>query len=151
MAGDLPLEETLVLIDGDQLGAASAAAPPTGRVLHEYGDRVRVATPSLDQGAAPAAPPAEVSAEVLARLSETEALGVSAIQLRLSDEYVEAKAQRPRQGEQWDMDYSCTEQSQAAAPEEAGAPVPPGAPTSAYLEGRVSVGVIMVDGPSAVL
>ena len=149
MAGDLPIEETLVLVDGDAPGPVAAAPPPTGRVLHEYGHRVRVQTSSLDPGAATAAPPPDVSAEVLARLSETEAFGVSAIQLRLSEEYVEAKARRPRQGEQWDMDYSCTEQGEAAAPEEAGAPVPPGAPTSAYLEGRVAVGVIMVEGPTA--
>ncbi|MGX5653425.1 RICIN domain-containing protein [Geodermatophilus nigrescens] len=148
MAGDLPLEERLVVVDADQPGAA-AAAVPTGRVLHEYGDRIRVETPSPDPSGAPAAPPAEVPAELLAQLSETEALGLRALQLRLSDEYASAKAQRPRQGEPWDMDYSCTDEGEAAAPEDAGAPVPPGAPTSAYLEGRVAVGVIMVEGPSA--
>src|SRR4051794_39943101 len=152
MAGDLPFEERLVVLDEGVAGlAAPAAVPqPGGRVLHVYGDRVRVVAPSLDATAnVAAAPQPEVSADVLAGLSESEQLGVAALLLRRSDEYVEAKAQRPRQGEEWDMDYGCTEVSPMAAAEEAGAPVPPGTPTSSFLEGRVAVGVIIVEGPTA--
>jgi ricin-type beta-trefoil lectin protein len=154
MAGDLPVEEDLVVLAGSE-GFARSDAPtgapaPSGRVLHVYGDRVRVVTPSLtDVPAAAGGPQVRVPADVLAGLSETERLGVAALQLRRSEEYVGTKAQRPRQGEQWDMEYSCTELGQEAAGEDAGAPVPPGAPTSAYLEGRVAVGVIIVEGPTA--
>jgi hypothetical protein len=166
MAGDLPFVESLVVVgDVEEEARAAAAAPeptpttqPPGRVLHYYGERVRVLAPTLAEefGAEvavgePAARnlAADVSADVLAGLSETEQLGIAALQARLSEEYREAKAHRPRQGEEWDMAGGCAEYGVSAAPEEAGAPVPPGAPTSAYLEGRVAVGVIMVEGPTA--
>ena len=45
----------------------------------------------------------KVSAKLLASLSETERLGVQALQLRASKPYIKAKAKRPRQGEVWDM------------------------------------------------
>src|SRR4051794_39110287 len=119
MAGDLPVVERLVVV-GDQEAFAEAGTPagvpePTGRVLHVYGDRVRVETPSLfdvtDPAEAAGGPEAAVSDDVLAGLSETERLGVLGTQLRRSADYADAKAQRPRQGDPWDMEYSCTDQT----------------------------------------
>ena len=156
MAGDLPFEESLVVLGGEEAEAGLApeeVAESGGRVLHVYGDRVSVVTPSLDPTAnVAAAPPTEISDDLLARLSETEQLGVAALLVRRSDEYVQAKTHRPRQGEEWDMDRGCTAISAMAAAEEteeAGAPVPHGTPTSSYLEGRVAVGVVIVEGPTA--
>ena len=45
----------------------------------------------------------DISPEVLATLTETELLGVEALQLRASEAYVAAKQNRPRDGERWDM------------------------------------------------
>ena len=96
---------------------------------------------------------------LLAGLSETERLGVEALRLRASKPHLKAKANRPRQGEVWDM------------PGCAGAPAPPSragssdslgasaesrrragaaAPgTSDYLMGSVAVGIVIVNGPTA--
>jgi hypothetical protein len=130
MAGDLPFEESLVVEEEGRtafdvaaaLGAATPAAEPPGRVLHYYGDRVRVLAPSLAEEAGAEALAArnlaaDVSADVLAGLTETEQLGIAALQARLSEEYREAKAHRPRQGEEWDMAGGCADYDLSAAPE----------------------------------
>jgi len=160
MAGDLPIQERLVVLGepdaeaaGAEFGAADADARMTTRVLHSYGRRVRVVAdlPAADAESPPQGVAAEPDQELPPGLSETEQLGAQAILLRSSSAYAEVKANRPRQGEEWDMEGSCLELSIAAAPEaeaEAEA-VPAGAPTSAYLEGRVAVGIVIVEGPSA--
>ena len=71
MAGDLPFEESLVVLGGEEAEAGLApeeVAESGGRVLHVYGDRVSVVTPSLDPTAnVAAAPPTEISDDLLAR------------------------------------------------------------------------------------
>jgi hypothetical protein len=154
MTADLPIEEGLVL-DVPQaggIGALAAEADPTARVLHTYGERVKVVgLPTAALGGPGVASSAVVTPEVLGGLSETEQLGVLALQLRQSTAYAEVKHARPRQGEQWDMRGGCLEQDPMAGTAGAQANVPRGAPTSAYLEGKVAVGVILVEGPTAAL
>ena len=111
MAGDLPFEEILVINgptdDGAtrEVGPPQAPAPPVSEygdapVLQRYGDRVEIRLGSTDGGGAVVP---DISPEVLATLTETELLGVEALQLRASDAYVAAKQNRPRDGERWDM------------------------------------------------
>jgi hypothetical protein len=148
MAGDLPFQESLVVARDDRAESMGLgmAAEPTERVLHTYGDQVRVVTPLYPEGSTPG-PVRQPSAETYAELTEIEQFGAAALQLRQSSAYVETKRSRPRQGDEWDMEGGCTAGGPALAPGEEA--VPPGAPTSAYLEGRVAVGVIIVEGPTA--
>lgn len=147
MAGDLSIQERLIIGGGVAARADQAAAPEQApRALHVYGDRVRVVEVGEGEEVGAAAPAAE-AAEVEG-LSEIEALGVAAFRLRQSAEYVHAKANRPGQGQPWNLpEGGCA----AVAPPEpemaralAGAP-----PTSAFLEGSVAVGVVIVSGPTA--
>lgn len=152
MAGDLDVNEYVTVLE--QPIAAPAPDDGSGRpgpYLHRYGDRVLVGLEHSPQlpgartfGAASAVPESS-----LARLSETERLGLEAFRLRQQPDYTAAKQARPREGEPWNM-LGCTEIAQALPPEaaralEAGA----AAPTSSYLEGSVAVGIIIVEGPTA--
>ena len=90
----------------------------------------------------------------LNELSPVEQLGLEAFRRRESADYAAAKAARPRQGEPWDME-GCL---QRGGPVDAqGHPLPlgaaggAGAPTSAYMEGTIAVGIVMVEGPTAAL
>ena len=112
MAGDLPFEELLVI---HHEGAAEALAAPGeevagARVLQRFGDRVEIRMGPADSGARM---PSALSEEVLEGLSVTERLGVEALRLRTTEDHRRAKANRPRDGELWDM------------PGCAGAPAPP--------------------------
>ena len=158
MAGDLPIEEILVIRrKGGGPAAALEQAEESAElaerpVLHRYGERVEI---RLGTGEGGAKLP-EIPAEVLEELDLDERLGVEALRLRASRRYLAAKANRPREGEPWDM------------PGCAGAPAPPppiaegdlqgpqaeaddaAAPgTSDYLMGSVAVGVVIVNGPTA--
>jgi hypothetical protein len=75
-----------------------------------------------------------------------ERLGLAAFHLRESREFRTAKRNRPRAGELWDM-LDCT--TVVPPPPGAQALMAAAAPTSAYLEGTVAVGVIIVEGPTA--
>ena len=171
MAGDLPFEEILVIHEeptatvtaargaAAPVLAAPAAGEPGGRVLQRYGDRVeiRMGAAGADPGAVQAP---RVSARLLATLSETERLGVQALQLRASKAYVKAKTNRPRQGEVWDMPgcagapappHAALElhDSLGASAEVSAAGAEAGAPgTSDYLMGSVAVGLVIVNGPT---
>jgi hypothetical protein len=81
-------------------------------------------------------------------LTAVEQLGAEAFALRSSPRYREAKRTRPRQGEPWDFrPGGCAgPEMPVAGAREFGAPAP--APTSAYLEGDIAVGIIMVGGPT---
>jgi hypothetical protein len=121
-----------------------------GRAVHTYGERVRIVELGIETQAAE--PSRELLAEVEAatreRLTEVEALGVAAFQLRLSPQYRRAKRNRPRDGEIWDFPPGgCTDMPTPAA-DVSGAEAA-AAPTSAYLEGSVAVGVVIVGGPTA--
>src|SRR5918995_565808 len=111
MAGDVPVREIAVVLGAEGAPAVEAAAEAAhdagGRVLHRFGPRVVVieATEEVeaDVRSAVRGGAAELSpAEALAELDTTGALGLEALTLRVSDQYAEAKAQRPLHGESWD-------------------------------------------------
>lgn len=153
MAGDLPIQERLSIRRGpagDQELRPDRKEP--GRALHVYGERVRI----LEQGVGAKVeegdgePRDRGQDALLTGLTEAEALGVSAFLLRQSKGYVKAKARRPREGETWDFPQGgCIVATPSQGKEAELAPA--GAPTSAYLEGTVSVGVVIVEGPTAAL
>jgi hypothetical protein len=157
MAGDIHIDEHLVIsapgASDAVIGAMDALAT---RVLHSYGERVHiVASPTPEPrnfGAAEAfAVAADVPESLIRQLDEVERYGIDAFRLRQSEDYLEGKRRRPRQGEPWNM-HNCTEvglpPAEALAPGISGALAPP---TSAYLEGSVAVGIVIVEGPTAAL
>jgi len=159
MAGDLPYEEILVLHRGEEAAEAPALALVEGdagaRPLHRFGDRVEI---RLGEGGTGAQLP-DLAEEVLEELSTTERLGVEALRLRASSEYGHAKANRPRDGEVWDMPGCAGAPAPPTAAGDTGsvavaAPVAPAsaqaaAPgTSDFLMGSVAVGVVIVSGPT---
>ncbi|MTW17926.1 hypothetical protein GJ689_17095 [Rhodoplanes serenus] len=153
MAGDLNFPEYLSVLDDAAAALSVHAAPRPLRFVHRYGDRVLIGTDPVPLPAGTAqralteasAPGAALPAD----LDETERLGVEAFQLRLQPEFLSAKQQRPRDGQPWNM-QGCTDVAQAL-PEAARAALAAeaAAPTSAYLEGSVAVGIVIVEGPTA--
>src|SRR5215211_4634497 len=149
MAGDLPFEEVLV-VHHEAAGPAAAleAEPAAPRVLQRFGDRVEIRL-GIGDGTGAVVP--EIPASLLDELSETERFGIEALQLRASSEFVAAKANRPRDGEVWNMP-SCAGAPVAELRADAGAAAPgaeAGAPgTSDYLIGSVALGVVIVNGPT---
>lgn len=139
MAGDVGFAERVVT------GQAEAIGTP---VLHQYGPRLSIARQT---GAA-----AETPAPTLetASLSASERLGFSAYELRQSAEYIEAKNERPREGQAWGQEGPNHEHSLHRESGEGGiVPREPGAmaeapPTSERLAGRIAVGLILVSGPT---
>jgi hypothetical protein len=139
MGGDLNIIERAA-IETAARGAEPALGWP-GRVIHRYGRLNILAIPDGAEGAAarsiePVSPQG---------LTEVEQLGLAALQLRESKEYHTAKENRPRAGEPWNMP-DCT--TVVPLPPGAIADVAAAAPTSAYLEGSVAVGIIIVQGPT---
>ena len=139
MAGDLRIIERAAME-----GAARAAEPALGwpgRVIHQYGRLKILAIPEEAETAATR------SIETVSPqgLTETEQLGLAALNLRESSHYRIAKENRPRAGDRWDMP-DCT--TVVPLPPGARAAVAAAAPTSAYLEGTVAVGIIIVQGPT---
>lgn len=155
MAGDIKIRERVVVLP--EAGAFEAASRsieprPDRRVVHMYGSRVIVMEDSAAEPAeAMRAESMEASKAVLKSLSPEERLGYSAYLLRESDEYQEAKAYRPRDGESWDaapeMQGGCNDP--IPVEEAARAMAMAGAPTSQRLTGSIAVGVIIVEGPNA--
>jgi hypothetical protein len=156
MAGDLNFPEYLSILDDTgsvtpasttaRMTAAAGVATP---FIHRYGDRVFI---SAEPGVAAVAgmrPDAVVLPSAVENLSETEQLGLAAFQLRMQPQYERVKRTRPRDGQVWNM-TGCTPPSQAL-PHEAQEALEAfaGAPTSAYLEGSVAVGLVIVEGPTA--
>jgi hypothetical protein len=137
MADDIEVMECAVL-EGETRGAELGPIG-TGRVIHQYGRLNILAIPKEAEAA---------SRELVAKISpsgltEVEQLGLAALQLRESLEFHTTKKNRPRDGEHWDMsDVVPLPPSEMAARAAA-------APTSGYLEGRVAVGIIIVEGPTA--
>ncbi len=168
MAGDLNVREVAVAATPPMeaaehealIRAAQPASPRRPVVLHKYG-RVLIVGEVPEQagpgreGVPSAEPAADIRAlaatapEALEHLSRTERLGLDAFRLRESGEYEQAKRERPRQGEPWDM-TGCLQYGAPASPGEFAAPAPSAAaPTSAYMEGSVAVGIVIVEGPTA--
>lgn len=160
MAGDLPFEEVLLIHHdaveptAEPTAAVVGTEEPAVPVLHRFGDRVEIGLGA--EGGTGASIP-ELPEAVLESLSETERFGVEALRLRASPEFAAAKAERPYDGEVWDMPgcaeapgagLALIERPEALSPEAlealAGAPG-----TSEYLMGSVALGVVIVNGPTA--
>ncbi len=140
MAGDIEVTERAVLATAMRAADASGAGP--GPVIHRYGRLEIHAVPREDVEALRARP-AEIAPS---ELTEVERLGLAALRLRESRAFRTAKRNRPRAGESWDMP-SCT--TVVEPPSGARAMMAAAPPTSAYLEGTVAVGIVMVEGPTA--
>jgi hypothetical protein len=129
-----------------------AAVRDLPRVIHRYGELSILAVPGGEMPAGVTQTRALGAAETDG-LGEVERLGLAALRLRESEEFRKAKENRPRTGEDWDMPGCTTvvplpaEARAAIAAAAAEAP----APTSAYLEGTVAVGIVIVQGPTAAL
>jgi len=131
------------------------------QVLHRYGDRVLIcaAPPAtarvLDQLPSVRAVHAAPIDRAPTRASASEELGIAAWNMRRSRDYADAKRERPRDGERWDLTGGLPE-----------APDGPGmvhvveeqateqrsffqTDLSPYLLGSVAVGIVIVDGPTA--
>jgi len=152
-------DQKLILMEGDsaQLSAAASLDAPGGQVMHIYGPRVMIGR--IPQEAtvfmAEAAPSARVEAAALEQipedLSEAERLGLEAWNARQSEEFAQAKEERPRAEDSWDTfeppDIEETMHGEARAGEsvEMLAPAPD---MSAFLIGSVAVGIVIVEGPT---
>jgi hypothetical protein len=132
MAGDPHIVE-VALVEAEQ------ATP----VLHRYG-RVSIVTPD---GAGPRPP--DIDDETLTALTDAERLGLQALRMRTTPDFLEAKQSRALDGEPWTNLGSCTTVTPApdlAAPQFTRALA--AGPTSSYLQGSVAVGLVIVDGPT---
>lgn len=155
MAGDLNIPEYLTILDETQAAAASAAFESSlatqepAAFIHRYGDRVLITTEPRAAEGLEAMPEAAAISAAASNLSEIEQLGLAAFQLRTRPQYREAKRNRQRDGQVWNMS-GCAGAVQAL-PEEGMEALEAfaGAPTSAYLEGSVAVGIVIVEGPTA--
>lgn len=160
MAGDIGIrEQALVLPAGEFDASAKAAVAEAGSgVTHQYGPRVVIAgVPVVAQrpteGRLAAATftetPLTLSETVRAGLDEVGVMGLEALALRQSPAYSEAKARRKLNGERWDAGAAQSPDAHNEANQEGFAPQAGAPPTSARLTGKVAVGLIIVEGPTA--
>jgi hypothetical protein len=147
MAGDLRITERAVVEGAIPPWAVALSGRAQSPTIHRYG---RVSILGVREAIAEAVPPATEIREMPVDLSETERLGLAALQLRESESYQYAKRHRPRSGEQWDMP-SCTTVVPARPTGARAVGALSAGPTSTYLEGTVAVGIIIVQGPTAAL
>jgi hypothetical protein len=155
-------ERLLVLDEGDGPAAHRAMGAVESRgaqVLHRYGRVLVAAAPPGAAKALEAVPSVRGvhGATVVRpprRASAIEELGIAAWNLRRSSAFAEAKAERPREGEAWDLTGTAPD-----APDGPGmthvAEEQPGDQRgfflndmSPYLLGSVAVGLVIVDGPT---
>lgn len=137
MAGDLDITERAILWPDDE---RAAGAP--GAALHRYG-RVQIVAMPADESDL-AQPGAQAPGSAPGGLTALEGLGVAALALRESAGYKSTKEARPGDGEPWNM-AGCMQEPPA------GPGAAPGArtgPTSAFLEGSVATGIVIVQGPT---
>jgi hypothetical protein len=144
MAGDLRLRERAVLDVGPAAAAERGRGEPE-RVIHRYGRLSILAAPE----AAGEAPVERAAPPDAGELTEVERLGLEALRLREAGDYRQAKENRPRQGEDWNMEGCTTVVPTPRAAPAVGARA--AGPTSSYLEGTVAVGIVIVQGPTAAL
>ncbi|MBA3316044.1 MAG: hypothetical protein H0T47_22495 [Planctomycetaceae bacterium] len=162
VGGDL----SVVNLQSDDLAnsyqAINAIEAAGGQVMHIFGPGLLIArVPARAQAALKKRSevrPLRADGIALASepTSEAEQLGLEAWNLRQSDQFADAKAERPRDGERWDL------QEDSVSPDGAGMRHVGGEDvlgaleravedTSPYLIGSVAVGLILVEGPSAAL
>jgi hypothetical protein len=114
MAGDLPFAESVVVQPQADVGVADALAERIndtgGRVLHRFGPRVLIGQLTegtrlqvSDLGGAIVASAFNAPhPDDVADLDDTGLLGLQALRLRETSDFIRAKAQRPLAGEAWD-------------------------------------------------
>lgn len=163
MSNDVPFAEFVVI--GDDAGAPTVAvrvaddgsvagraageptATPVPRVAHRYGPNVAILIGG--ESDEPPSSSTDLSRVDLAALSPAERLGVEAATLRQSPQWLAAKRNRPRQGDEWDMRGQCRQDEPTAG---RAAEAPAGAEgRNDHLEGAVAVGIVIVDGPTPAL
>lgn len=154
----------LIVLDASQLPdtmrVTDGVEDRGGHVLHRYGTRILIGDLSASAARGVTGAPGVVRYHAGAvedrprRLTEAEALGVSAWNLRQSRAFATAKRGRPHDGLRWDST------GVAAAPEPPDGPgmehvteTEPrralfGEDLSLYLIGSVAVGLLMVEGPT---
>ena len=152
MAGDLNITEYLVVTGNRTRGLAAA---PSSEIpfLHRYGERVLIGqAPAPHASRARTFDPVadELPESLLAELNPTERLGLEALRHRARPDYVRTKQHRTREGQPWNME-GCQDAAERGRSRARGDAPQAGAPTSAYLEGSVAVGLIIVEGPTAAL
>jgi hypothetical protein len=156
----------LIILDAkgvaDVRGTAGRLEDAGVRVLHRYGSRVvigevpRVGRRGVTAKRGVRSIHAGAVRDTPRGLSEAEAAGLAAWNLRASRRYATAKARRPRDGERWDTtdgtpllppDGPDMTHVSELGPARAVGLV--GDDTSLYLIGNVAVGIILVEGPTA--
>jgi hypothetical protein len=159
MAGDVGIYEVAIVggADAPDVGElATLVAEEGAGATHRYGRRVLIAAVPPDGAQAVerqvpevtvAAGAGAVDEATTSGLDEIEALGLEAFALRQSDEYAAAKARRPLDGEPWNTEEALP--PDAPTSEELEVPEAESVPTGARLNGRVAVGLIFVEGPTA--
>ena len=168
MAGDIGIREKIIILPRENAVGILASeltrslSRSGGRIMHQYGDRVLLAEVQPGGEASLAFEGLEMPLslgfdELPEDLTETERLGIEAFALRQSPEYSDAKAQRPRQGESWDgsdggKPLMCGDVGVPPGEQGLAAGAGAGAPAlSTRLTGRVAVGIVIVNGPTAAL
>jgi hypothetical protein len=163
MAGDINIHEEAIVgdvsagaLDVDELAGVVGEG---GEAIHQYGRRVLIAAAPSDTareiverqvpGATMATEAGAISESARSDLDEIEALGLEAFALRQSDDYASAKSQRSLDGEPWDSEEATAPDLSAYAVSEAPEEVAEAVPAGARLGGRVAVGLIIVEGPTA--
>jgi hypothetical protein len=159
-------EQGLVILDAkgvaDVRGAAARLEDAGGRIIHRYGSRVLIGDvpPGSARGVAKQRGVRSFHTGALREkprgLTEAESLGLAAWNLRVSRSYATAKANRPMEGQRWDV-HGATPLIPPDGPGmthagDDGAGLGMGAAlddTSSYLIGSVALGIIMVEGPTA--
>ena len=168
MAGDIPIPESVVLLDSDIHAAPSAGEDLGraigGRILHRFGPRVLIAAgAATDENAVETVPGgrhrAAMAVDTASDLDPVGRLGLAALALRQSEEYAERKANRPLAGSEWDDPAGAPPDAEpvvapeppevAEAPQaEAEAPAAPPVIPSGRMVGDIAVGLIIVEGPT---
>lgn len=153
MAADINIREHLIVLPPDGQPASSLeSAAASGRVIHEYGPRVKITALPEGTEAAAGATSSPGSLGNLDGLDEIGRYGLEALQLRESQAFAQAKANRAYDGFSWSDggtdDFCCTDE--ATSHEEAAALANAPA-TSARLNGSVAVGIVIVQGPTEAL
>jgi hypothetical protein len=136
------------MLEGAQrLASVARGGPPAGVLMHRYGRVSVVAVPS--QPAAASGLRSMAAQDLPPNATLVEKLGLEALQLRESRAYQDMKRQRPRGGQRWDMRNCTTVVPTPRVARALGARA--AGPTSAYLDGTVAVGIVIVQGPTAAL
>lgn len=151
MAGDLKINEAIHVRGTSTFEVHEGPLPPGTRPIHEYGEVLIMELAGTDAHESMAPLPQEFQKS--RNISAIGALGAEAFALRQSDKYIVAKSERPRNGETWNFESVGGISDNAPHPikeegEELSLEAVVGG-TSQRMTGRISVGIIIVEGPHA--